>query len=58
MANVLRWIGVALGIGVIAFGVMGFFRGLSLPEVPARRQAPGREAAPANAALTPCPAEG
>jgi hypothetical protein len=31
IANVLQWIGVAFGIGVIAFGVIGFFRGLSLP---------------------------
>jgi len=31
MADILRWIGVALGAGVIALGIAGFFRGLSLP---------------------------
>ena len=31
MANILQWIGLPFGIAVIAFGVMGFFRGLSLP---------------------------
>jgi hypothetical protein len=31
MANVLQWIGFAFGGGVIALGVAGFFRGLSLP---------------------------
>ena len=31
MADVLQWMGVAFGLGIIAFGVSGFFRGLSLP---------------------------
>jgi hypothetical protein len=31
MASVLQWVGLAFGMGLIAFGVMGFFRGLSLP---------------------------
>jgi hypothetical protein len=31
MANVLQWIGLAFGVGLIALGVMAFFRGLSLP---------------------------
>ena len=29
MANILQWVGLAFGIGVIALGVSGFFRGLS-----------------------------
>jgi hypothetical protein len=31
MASVFQWIGLAFGTSVIAFGVIGFFRGLSLP---------------------------
>ena len=31
MANVLQWLGVAFGLGVIALGLIGFFRGFSLP---------------------------
>jgi hypothetical protein len=31
MASVLQWVGLAFGMGLIALGVMGFFRGLSLP---------------------------
>ena len=31
MANVLQWLGVAFGLGVTALGLVGFFRGLSLP---------------------------
>jgi hypothetical protein len=35
MANVLQWIGLAFGIGVVALGVMGFFRGVfAAPEYP------------------------
>jgi hypothetical protein len=34
MANVLQWVGLAFGIGVIALGVMGFFRALLLPLIP------------------------
>jgi hypothetical protein len=31
MGNVLQWVVLAFGTGVIALGVYGFFRGLSLP---------------------------
>jgi hypothetical protein len=31
MASILQWVGLAFGMGLTAFGVMGFFRGLSLP---------------------------
>jgi hypothetical protein len=31
MANVLQWLGVAFGLGVTALGLIGFFRGPSLP---------------------------
>jgi hypothetical protein len=31
MATVLQWLGMAFGLGVIALGLTGFFRGLSLP---------------------------
>jgi hypothetical protein len=31
MAEILQWMGLAFGIAVVAFGVTGFFRGLSLP---------------------------
>jgi hypothetical protein len=35
MADVLQWIGLAFGIGVVALGVMGFFRGVfAAPEYP------------------------
>jgi hypothetical protein len=42
MASVLQWIGLAFGIGVIAFGVMGFFRGLSLPPNTPEHRAHGK----------------
>jgi hypothetical protein len=42
MANVLQWIGVALGVGVISFGVIGFFRSLSLPPNTAEHRAHGK----------------
>ncbi len=31
MTSVYHWIGVAAGVGVIALGLIAFFRGLSLP---------------------------
>lgn len=31
MADILQWIVVAFGIGILAFSLTGFFRGLSLP---------------------------
>jgi hypothetical protein len=31
MADILQWIGLALGVGAIALGIAGFFGGLSLP---------------------------
>ena len=31
MNSLFHWIIVALGFGVMAFGLIGFFRGLSLP---------------------------
>jgi hypothetical protein len=42
MADVLQWMGVAFGIGVIAFGVIGFFRGLSLPPNTPEHRARGK----------------
>jgi hypothetical protein len=42
MANILRWIGLAFGIGVIALGVSGFFRGLSLPPNSPEHRAHGK----------------
>ena len=42
MANVLQWSGFAFGVGVIAFGVIGFFRGLSLPPNTAEHRAHGK----------------
>jgi len=42
MVNVLQWIGLAFGTGVIAFGVMGFFRGLSLPPNTPEHRAHGK----------------
>ena len=32
MANVLHWVGVGLGLLVVAVGIRGFLRGLSLKE--------------------------
>ena len=47
MANVLQWIGLAFGTGVIALGVYGFVRGPSLPanEAGASRARQGRQLA-------------
>jgi hypothetical protein len=42
MANVLQWIGLAFGTGVIALGIYGFFRGLSLPANAPEHRAHGR----------------
>jgi hypothetical protein len=38
MADILQWIALALGAGVIALGIAGFFRGFSLtPNTPEHR---------------------
>jgi hypothetical protein len=42
MTVVLQWIGFACGGGVIAFGVMGFIRGFSLPPNPPEHRAHGK----------------
>ncbi len=42
MADVLQWIGLAFGVGVIGFGVIGFFRGLSLPPNTPEHRAHGK----------------
>ena len=42
MADVLQWIGLAFGIAVIGFGVMGFYRGLSLPPNSPEHRAHGK----------------
>jgi hypothetical protein len=42
MADVLQWLGWAFGVGVIAFGVMGFIRGLSLPPNAPEHRAHGK----------------
>jgi hypothetical protein len=39
MANVWQWLGVGFGLGVIALGLAGFFRGLSLPPNPPEHRA-------------------
>ena len=31
MENITRYIGVTLALGVVVWGMIGFFRGLSLP---------------------------
>ena len=31
MDDIFQWVVLALGIGIIAFAMIGFFRGLSLP---------------------------
>jgi hypothetical protein len=31
MADILQWMGLAFGVGAIALGIVGFFRGFSLP---------------------------
>jgi hypothetical protein len=42
MANALQWIGLAFGGGVIALGVSGFVRGLSLPPDTPEHRAHGK----------------
>lgn len=37
-----QWIGLALGSGLVAFGVFGFFRGLSLPPNTPEHRAHGK----------------
>jgi hypothetical protein len=34
MADVLQWIGLAFGIGVVALGVMASFAGFRCPRIP------------------------
>ena len=41
MANVLQWLGMAFGLGVIALGLSAFFRGLSLPPNPPEHRSHG-----------------
>jgi hypothetical protein len=40
--NIFQWIGLAFGGGVIALGIDGFFRGLSLPPNAPEHRAHGR----------------
>jgi hypothetical protein len=42
MADVLQWIGFSFGVGLIALGVMAFFRGLSLPPNSPEHRAHGK----------------
>jgi hypothetical protein len=42
MAGILQCMGLAFGIAVVAFGVMGFFRGLSLPPNSPEHRAHGK----------------
>ena len=41
MENVWQWLGVGFGLGVIALGLSGFFRGLSLPPNPPEHRSQG-----------------
>jgi hypothetical protein len=42
MINFFQWIGLALGSGLVAFGVFDFFRGLSLPPNTPEHRAHGK----------------
>jgi hypothetical protein len=42
MDSIFHWIILALGIGIIAFGLIGFFRGLSLPPNTPEHRAHGK----------------
>ena len=42
MSNVSQWVGLAFGSGVIAFGLYGFLRGLSLPPNTPEHRAPDK----------------
>jgi hypothetical protein len=42
MADVLQWLGVAFSLSVIALGLIGFFRGLSLPPNSPENRANGK----------------
>jgi hypothetical protein len=42
MAEILRWMGLAFGMGVVAFGIMAFFCGLSLPPNTPEHRAHGK----------------
>jgi hypothetical protein len=43
MDNIFHWIVLALGVGIIAFGLIGFFRGLSLPPNTPEHRARGKD---------------
>jgi hypothetical protein len=42
MANFSQYLGLAFGIAVVALGMSGFFRGLSLPPNPPEHRAHGK----------------
>jgi len=42
MTNMLHWIGVALALAVVAFALVGFWRGLALPPTDPDTRAPER----------------
>ena len=42
MGDIVQWILVACGIGVVAFGLISFFRGLSLPPNPPDHRSHGK----------------
>jgi hypothetical protein len=41
MDDIFQWIILALGVGIIAFAMIGFFRGFSLPPNPPEHRAHG-----------------
>jgi hypothetical protein len=43
MDDVWQWIGFALGAGILALGIKGFFGGLSLPPNTPEHRAPGKD---------------
>ena len=42
MADILEWIVMVCGVGVVTFGLLGFFHGLSLPPNPEEHRAHGK----------------
>jgi len=42
MTSFFQWIGLLLGFGFVAFGLVAFFRGLSLPVNPPEHRAHGK----------------
>ena len=42
MVNFFQWIGLLSGLGLVALGVVGFFRGLSLPPNSPEHRAHGK----------------